>query len=410
MAVNAVVGQSGGPTSVINATLLGVGQTALRRSRIDTVLGMRYGIEGFLRKGMIDFSKEPSQGLERLRYTPSSVLGSCRYKPVDEDLPEVLELFRAYDVKYYFMIGGNDTMDTIHRIEAYCRRNGYEVRCIGAPKTVDNDLYGTDHTPGYPSAARYVALSVMQSGRLARDMKWVDRFVVHQTIGRDAGWLAASSAVARRKEGDAPHLIYLPERPLRKNDFLTDVKRNIDELGWVYIIVGEGAVWEDGTPVSAARNTDGFSNVEFGAMGGASAALTMHRIISDELGLRGEFQIPESLPMCGSDRLSPVDVDEAWMCGRKAVEYALNGNTGEMVSIRRVRAAGPDSKYEAEYGTTPLEEVAARAKPMPASFLDVEKPDVSRAFIDYVEPLVGELPEYGDLEQNSLELKKEEKA
>ena len=178
------------------------------------------------------------------------------------------------------------------------------MRCAGSgiPKTVDNDLYAVDHTPGFPSAARYVALSVQQAGRLARDMQRVDRFLVHQTIGRDAGWLAASAAIARTRDEDGPHYIYVPEQPISRDQVLSDVHTAVDAYGWASIVIGEGTTWTDGTPVSAASTADRFNNVEFGAMGGASAAMNLHRFIAAETGYRGEFQIPESMPMASADR------------------------------------------------------------------------------------------------------------
>jgi len=209
---NAVIGQSGGPTSVINASLCGLVDTCLKQPFIERVLGMRYGIEGFLQGNAIDLGREDPKLLHALRTTPSSALGSCRYKLKDSDLPAVLEMLRRHRVRYYFLIGGNDTMDTIQRVEQYCRSQGYELVGVGVPKTVDNDLFGTDHTPGFASAARYVALSVKQAGMLARDMKRVDQFVIFQTVGRSAGWLPAASGLAKTAEDDAPHLILMPER------------------------------------------------------------------------------------------------------------------------------------------------------------------------------------------------------
>ncbi|HUX19956.1 MAG TPA: 6-phosphofructokinase, partial [Spirochaetia bacterium] len=253
-----------------------------------------------------------------------------------------------------------------------------------------------DHTPGYGSAAHYVALSVQQAGRLAEDMRKVDSFVIHQTVGRDAGWLAASSALARKRDGDAPHLIYLPERPIDPEQFIRDSLEAIRRYGFVSIVCGEGVVWSDLTPVSASTRRDKFANVEFGAMGGTSAALALHRILSelDQGGntprLRGEFQITESLPMSAIDRAVELDLDEAYRCGREAVRLAERGTSGVMVSL--VRASS--SPYRIELGTIPLSEVAARTKPMPDEFIAANGHDVTRAFIEYLQPLVDELPTY----------------
>ena len=393
MSGNALVGQSGGPTSVINASLLGVVDAARGFREIKKVYGMRFGIEGFLDGNIIDFDSVTQDQLDLFRSTPSSILGSCRYKVQDKDLPRILEILRTHDIRYYFMIGGNDTMDTIHRIETYCREADYDLVGIGIPKTVDNDLFGTDHTPGYPSASRYVALSVQQSSRLAQDMQRVDGFVVHQTVGRDAGWLAASAALARGGEGDAPHLLLLPERPVRPEDFVRRVREVAKSNGWVYIVVGEGALWADGTPISASTTKDGFANLEFGAMGGSSAALSLHSLISKETGLRGEFQITESLSMCAADRVSAVDVEEAYMCGRCAVDNAMSGISGVMVTIERIDS----DPYRADFGSVPLVSVAEKTKPMPDELISACGFDVTDAFLSYLRPLVGALPVFAKL-------------
>ncbi len=399
---NILIGQSGGPTAVINASLAGIIQAARGAgfgSPGTEILGMRFAIEGFLEERILDLSTLSHQELELLKHTPGSALGSCRYKLQDEDLPLIHRLLEKHNVRYLFYIGGNDTMDTIHRISGYCSDQGYELRGVGIPKTVDNDLYATDHTPGYPSAARYVAQSVAQTGRLARDMQRVDRFLVHQTIGRDAGWLAAAAALARRRPEDAPHLIYVPEMPIDRETVLTEVQRTIEDYGWASIVIGEGTTWTDGTPVSAAAATDRFNNVEFGAMGGSSAALNLHRLIHRETGYRGEFQIPESMPMSASDRRAPNDMQEAYACGVEALHRAVRDEGGVMITIERpVEADG--GEYTVSYGTASLQDVAVRARPMPPDML---KPGfVTESFINYLRPLVGELEPFLDLSDREL--------
>jgi len=237
---NAIIGQSGGPTSVINSSLAGVIEAGSLSPDIDGIYGMHYGIEGFMKEMMFDLGKQSPAVLKGLRNTPSSALGSSRHKVKDEDLPGILTVLKKYNIRYFFLIGGNDTMDTINRVESYCRQQKYELQGIGIPKTVDNDLFGTDHTPGYPSAARSNILNVMQAGILARDMQKVDKFVIYQTIGRDAGWLAAATALARKEEDDAPHLIYTPEFAFDREKFLGDVEKCIKAYGWVSVVCGEG--------------------------------------------------------------------------------------------------------------------------------------------------------------------------
>jgi len=392
---NALIGQSGGPTSVINSSLSGVIETALKSSFIENIYGMHFGIEGFMQEWLYDLGRQPRKIIEGLRHTPSSALGSSRHKVQEKDLPLILNMLKKYNIRYFFLIGGNDTMDTIHRVEAYCRNEEYELVGIGIPKTVDNDLFGTDHTPGFASAARSNILNVMQSGILARDMQKVDKFVIYQTIGRDAGWLAAATAIARTKEEDAPHLIYTPEFHFDRDKFLREADNCIKSNGWVSVVCGEGLKYADGTPVSSSTKKDKFNNTEFGAMGGASVGLSLHRMITEEFGYRGEFQITESLIMCDFVRSSSVDLDEAYQCGIEAVKLAGKGESGVMVSIKRIS----NKPYTIEFGKVPLKEVAVAAKPMPAEYFNAEGNHVSTIFIDYMKPLAGELPEFVELEK-----------
>jgi ATP-dependent phosphofructokinase / diphosphate-dependent phosphofructokinase len=392
---NALIGQSGGPTSVINSSLAGVIETAQVSSLIESIYGMQFGIEGFMQELIYDLGKQPQRIIEGLRHTPSSALGSSRHKIQDKDLSRILEVLKKYNIRYFFLIGGNDTMDTIHRVEEYCRYKQYDLAGIGIPKTVDNDLFGTDHTPGFASAARSNILNVMQAGILGHDMQKVDRFVIYQTIGRDAGWLAAATAMARKNEEDAPHLIYAPEFHFDREKFLKEVDNCIKANGWVSVVCGEGLKYSDGTPVSSSTKKDKFNNTEFGAMGGASVAISLHKMITEEFGYRGEFQIPESLIMSDFVRSSAIDLEEAYRCGVEAVKLAGKGESGVMVSIKRIS----DNPYIIEFGKVSLKEVAISAKPMPAEFFNSEGNHVSPLFINYMKPLSGDLPEFIRLER-----------
>ncbi|MFV0445012.1 MAG: diphosphate--fructose-6-phosphate 1-phosphotransferase [Planctomycetaceae bacterium] len=391
---NALVGQSGGPTSVINSSLAGVVDAARANRKIDRVLGMRFGIEGVLGNHLVDLSAQEPAVIKGLRSTPSSALGSSRLKLKEEHFASILKQLRKFDIRYLFMIGGNDTMDTIHRVTEFAASQGYELTGVGIPKTVDNDLYGTDHTPGFPSAARYVALSILQAGRLARDMQRVDQFVIFQTVGRSAGWLPAAAVAAKSVSADPPHVLLLPERPFRREAFLSAVKSAHEKHGFVSIVCGEGITNPDGTPVSASQTRDKFQNVEFGAMGGTSAAMILHRIISEEFGWRGEFQVTESLQMCAADRGVKLDFQEAYDCGRQAVKLAIGGHSGVMVTMNRVS----DSPYAIDFGTAPLADVANHERPMPDKFIAADGMSVTPAFRRYIEPLVGNLPEYVSLD------------
>jgi 6-phosphofructokinase len=390
---NALIGQSGGPTSVINASLVGLIHASRTAKPIKKVFGMRYGIEGVLSDTLIDLSSQSPATLKALRTTPSSALGSSRHKLKDPDFEPILRTLQKRNIRYLFMIGGNDTMDTIHRITEHARSVGYEMIGVGVPKTVDNDLFGVDHTPGYPSAARYVAMSILQAGILARDMQRVDPFTVFQTVGRSAGWLPAAAALAKKKPQDAPHIILLPERPFDQQKFLDAAQAAHQKFGFVSIVCGEGITYADGTPVSASRTTDKFNNVEFGAMGGTSAAMMLHRMLSSAFGWRGEFQVTESLQMCAADRAVKLDFDEAYNCGRQAVRLAITGSGGVMVTIEREK--GP--RYRPRYGTIPLSKVAINARPMDDKYIDPTGMFVTKAFYNYAAPLIGDLPDYARL-------------
>jgi 6-phosphofructokinase len=392
---NAIIGQSGGPTSVINASLAGVVDAAVKSKAIGRVFGMRFGIQGVLDNFLLDLGAESKDVIKGLRTTPSSALGSSRLKLQDEHFPKILKQLKKFGIRYFFMIGGNDTMDTIHRVVQYARDHDYEMFGVGVCKTVDNDLFGTDHTPGYPSAARYVALSVQQGGLLSRDMQKVDQFSVFQTVGRSAGWLPAAAACAKRSPADAPHIILFPERPFIRKKFLDAVAKAHKTYGFVSIVCGEGITNPDGSPVSASETRDKFANVEFGAMGGTSAAMILHRIISDKFGWRGEFQVTESLQMCASDRAVKLDQTEAYACGKQAVKLALNGTDGVMVTLTRESKRG--QPYKSGLGTIPLGKVANEERPMPDRFISKDGMFVTKAFLDYARPLIGELPEFTNL-------------
>ena len=246
------------------------------------------------------------------------------------------------------------------------------------------------------SAARYNILSVKQSGVLARDMQKVDKFVIYQTVGRDAGWLAAATALAKEKESDAPHLIYMPETKFNKAEFIADAKACIEKYGFCSIVCGEGIKYADGTPVSASQTKDKFNNIEFGAMGGTSVAIQLHRMLREETGFRGEFQITESLIMCAADRAVQRDIDEAFACGEEAVRLASEGKSGVMVTIE------PDSTdpNRSVFGTAPLSEVAVNAKEMPRDFINERGNFVTEKFYNYMKPLIADLPHYVELDKN----------
>ena len=393
MKKNAIIGQLGGPSSVTNASLASIIEEGFKSKKIGHILGMRGGIAGFLEDRIIDLSKENPETIGALHHTPSAALGSGRYILQEKDFPFILKQLQKYGIGYFFLIGGNGTMQISLQIEQYCAEYNYPLVVIGIPNTVDNDLCGTDHAPGFASAARYISLSVQQAGRLARDMQTVDRYVVLQTVGRNTGWLAASAALAKNRESDAPHLIYMPERPLSKEKFLFDVKECIAKFGWAYIVCGEGILWQDNSAVADLPFKKKHTSSEYGAMGGGSAALNLHRLIYEKTNYRGEFQITESLSMCAIDRISKVDLEEAYACGVKAVKLAEQGVSGVMVSLLRNNS----SPYHIELKTISLKEVALKIKPMDAQHINKEGNFVTPGYLSYLKPLVGKLPIYADL-------------
>ena len=387
----AIVAQTGGPTAVINSSLAGIISQCLKEENVEEVWGCHFGMKGLLEEDFIDLTEAP---IDLLQQTPGSALGSSRIKLKPENMPRVLEVFKKYNIRFFFGIGGDDTQLNVYEVEKYCKEQGYELGGMGCPKTVDNDLPLTDHTPGFPSAARYTALSVFQGGRLTQDMQKVDQFVIYQTIGRSAGWLAAAPYGFKEKASDPPHIILMPETPFNEEKFIEFYKECYDKYGFVSIITGEGVMDEDGNPVSATKVKDDFGNKEFGAMGGVSVGMEIHKIITKHFpDMRGEFQVTESLPMCADDRVVDVDRKEAFQLGAKAVELAASGDSGYMTTIERID--GPE--YKTCIGKVPLCDVGGKQKPIPAEYIAENGMDMKPAFNDYIRPLLGEKPKYADL-------------
>ncbi len=380
-----VIGQSGGPTAVINASAYGVVKTALESEAITGVYGAEYGIVGVLNDRLFDMSKEDEKELEYLLHTPSSVFGSCRYKIADPakddtDFKRILEIFKKYNIRYFFYNGGNDSMDTCDKVSRYMDSVGYECRVIGIPKTIDNDLAFTDHCPGYPSSARYIATSCAEiyKDTIVYD---VGTITVVEIMGRHAGWLTGASALARLT-GGGPDLIYLPEVTFDMDRFISKVKEIYAEKGNVFIAASEGIRYSDGQYVSEATvsTTDGFGHAQLGGL----AAILADRI-KRETGAKVrpiEFSL---LQRCGAHLASKIDIEEAYNAGKIAVEVALKGETGKMISFRRKFV---DKKYTCEYELIPLTSVANRERCIPLEWIDHNGHDVTQEFYDYVLPLI----------------------
>ena len=392
---NAIIGQSGGPTAVINQSLVGVIEGLRGHKPVKKILGMRHGVDGLIRGlPLVELNAIDSGTLEAVSRTPSAALGSSRAKPSEPDCLKIFDACRANDIRYFFYIGGNDSSDTCRIVYEMGIKTGYELRCFHVPKTVDNDLVGNDHTPGYGSAARFVAMAFMADDR---DNASLPGIKINVVMGRNAGFLTAASALARTHEGNGPHLIYLPEVPFNSDQFIEDVKEAIGKYGRCQIAVSEGIKNIDGKEIGATlisnAQTDAHGNVQLsgsGALGDALANLIKERIKSPSgKSPRVRADTLGYLQRCWIDP-SHVDASEARAVGVKAANEAINGGTDGSVAIVRLS----NHPYRIEKRLLKLADVAGKTKVMPAEFINGTH-DVSKAFYEYAKPLVGDLPRLG---------------
>ena len=380
-----IIGQSGGPTSVINASAYGVIDTALKSGVITQVLGAEHGIKGVLSDRLFDMGLEDPEELRLLKYTPSSALGSCRYKIADPEVDDtdyrrILEVFKKHNVRYFFYNGGNDSMDTCNKINQYMQSVGYECRVMGVPKTIDNDLFGTDHCPGYASAAKYIATSLMEVN-LDAHVYDTGMIVVMEIMGRHAGWLTAAAALAG-EYGAGPDLIYLPEVDFSMPQFIEDVKRVYAEKGSCIVAVSEGIHYEDGGFVSEAKvaPNDGFGHAQLGGL-----AAMLAQVLKEETGAKVRGIELSLLQRCGAHLASETDIEESVMSGKAAVENAVAGITDKMVGFQCTRDNG---KYVCKTELLNLTDVANTEKKVPLEWINKEHNGVEQPFIDYVLPLI----------------------
>ncbi len=396
---NAVVGQSGGPTAAINATLAGVIRGALEAKEqgiIDTLFGMRNGIEGFLSEKLVNLTElfSDERDISALELTPAAALGSCRKKMSSpEDDPEtykaLLEIFRKYDIRYFFYIGGNDSMDTVLKLSKYAASQDYEMRVVGVPKTVDNDLMITDHTPGFGSAAKYVAVTTKE---ILRDVSvyTTKAVTIVEIMGRDAGWLTASSALAGLSDGLAPDLIYLPETPFDPDAFLISIEEAQKSHPAVLVAVSEGIRFVDGRYVGeglGGRKVDAFGHV---ALSGAGKVL--EQLVKEKLGCKVrsiELNLPQR---CAAHLASKTDISESVGVGRAAVVAAAEGKSGIMMTINR--AEGDD--YSVYYDSADISGIANGVRRVPSEYINADGNGVTDECIKYLAPLIqGEVyPKY----------------
>ena len=381
-----VFAQSGGPTTVINASIAGGLLEALENESVTGVLCAHHGIKGVLDEDFFDISLEDKAELEALKHTPASAFGSVRYKlknPAedDSDYRRILEVFKKYDVRYFFYNGGNDSMDTCDKISKYMQKSGYDMNVIGIPKTIDNDLCGTDHCPGYGSAAKYIANSIMEINRDA-SIYPSPLVVVVEIMGRNAGWLTAASKLASIN-GFGADLIYLPETPFSYEKFLSDVKTVVDAKKYCVVAVSEGIRFENGKYVGedqSATNVFGHSQ-----LGGVCSVL---KAKVKTLGLKCKAVELNILQRCAAHCASDTDVEESFNAGRQAVKKAVDGETDKMIAFRRK----PGETYEIEYVAEPLSSAANAEKRIPAEWITADGTNLTDDFVAYALPLIAGEP------------------
>ncbi len=380
---NVLVGQSGGPTAVINASIEGVVAEALNHDCIEEIYGTLNGVLGILNEDFIDLASESQQTIRGLRHTPGAALGTCRYKLKKQaDFERVLEVFKAHNIRYFFYAGGNDSQDTADKISKLAQEQGYALRVIGIPKTIDNDLPATDHCPGYGSVIKHVATTVRQMACDHEAMGQGDLVSILEVMGRNAGWIAAGAALAKRRDHphDAPHIILLPEVAFSAEKFVADVQRVLKREKYCLVVVGEGLVDADGNYVAAAEATDAFGHAQLGG-----AADFLQRLVEANLpGIKArtaKLGIPQRAAVTTG---SQTDADEAFLAGQAAVEAAINGDTDKMVTLLR----GDTDHYSCETGLAPLADIANGVKKLPKEWINEDGISMNYQFVRYATPLI----------------------
>jgi 6-phosphofructokinase 1 len=377
---NLIIAQGGGPTAVINASLAGVVAEAQKHPEIGRIYAGRGGIEGAMKEKFIDLTDMSARDIERLKLTPSSAVGSCRYKVTEKDHDRIIEVLRKHDIKYFFYNGGNDSMDTCNKVSKIAG----DISVIGVPKTIDNDLAVTDHCPGFGSAARYAAITTLEYGL---DIRALPIHVgVIEIMGRNAGWLVAATALARTQGFAAPHLIYFPERAFDRQKFVADVKAAQAKYGYgIVVAVSEGICYADGKPVADSGMVDGFGHK---IPRGTAQALS--NILLQE-GIKSRAEKPGLVGRASKLTIAKCDVDEAFEVGRVAVKSVVAGKSGYMVGYKRVST----NPYKIDYELIELAKVANVENVLPDNYINAEGNDVTDAFVEYCKPLIGgELEDY----------------
>ena len=387
MKSNLLVGQSGGPTAVINGSLYGIVTSGLQSDSIDHVYGMINGIEGYLNDNFIDMETLSAEGeLEYIRTTPGSYLGSCRYK-LPEDLndpvyPVLFDKFSKQNIRYFFYIGGNDSMDTVSKLSRYAAQINYDISIIGVPKTIDNDLMETDHTPGFGSAAKFVASSVREISTDASVYDNKKSVTIIEIMGRHAGWLAASSVLARKFKGDNPSLIYLPEVSFDIDEFINKLRKKLDLTPNLIVCISEGIHTEDGTFICELASDIGTDTFGHKMLTGSGKYL--ENLVKEKLGVKVRSIELNVCQRCSSAMLSATDLNEAVQSGKFAVSSALNGETGKMITFVRET----DSPYKLHFSTADVNIICNKEKTVPVEWITEDGSDIGPEFITYALPLI----------------------
>ena len=383
---NAVVGQSGGPTSAINATLSGVIRATISSPYIDKLYGMKNGIEGLLLEDFIDLSEffKDEEKLSLLELTPASALGSCRKKlpevaSGDEIYGRIVDIFKKYNIRYFFYIGGNDSMDTVKKLSAYFKDSDYEIRLIGVPKTIDNDLVKTDHTPGFGSSAKFIASTIKEIALDCAVYK-MKAVTIVELMGRDSGWLTCAAALPKYHFGYGADIVYLPEIPFSNERFIEDVKKELEKHPNVVVAVSEGVQYENGTYVGEGKQSGTCD--AFGHKYLAGTAKNIEALVREKIGCKVrsiELNLPQR---CSAHMLSATDIDESVEIGKQAVCFALEGKSAIMCAFNRV------ADYKIEIVSVPIEETANFVKHVPRELINSEGNGVTKECIDYITPLI----------------------
>lgn len=392
---NCLVAQSGGPTSVINSSIAGAVNEALNYECIEEIYGGLNGVLGILNEDLIDLAWESQQAVRGLRHTPGSALGTCRYKlKKTNDFHRILQVFQAHNIRFFFYAGGNDSQGTAERISTMARETGYEMRVIGIPKTIDNDIVATDHCPGYGSVIKHISTVVREMACDHESMGQGDLVSILEVMGRNAGWIAAGASLAQRRDkpNDPPHLIYLPEVAFSTEKFLADVRRVLSRERYCMIVVGEGLVDEAGNYVhTSSSSSDAFGHAQ---LGGAGEYL--RELAESLLGVKARTAKLGISQRAAASHASQTDSDEAYLVGQAAVRAAMSGITDKMITLVRSES----DNYACTTGLANLSEVADAVKPLPVDWINEDGTSMSYQFVKYALPLIQgevEVPEENGL-------------